>query len=352
MEEYILRMLIKWGLLLNMVLVVPFILGLIPVKYMSKDKKTPACIYTCGWFLSFFVFEIASLPFILLKKSFTLLVCVYSAITIFLLIFAIISGKKCLREMFVNIKKSMENPWWVKALWLVVFLMIAFQMGYSVFYEYWDGDDAYYVATSVVTNTFDTMYLRDNYTGYIYDLDVRHAFSPTPIYQAWLSKISRIAPAIVAHSVLAPVWLMFMYCIYSMLAKRLLKENRNYCPVFMILINIWFVFGNISLNTAETFAMTRTWQGKGLMAGMVMPALLLCLLYLTEENVSKGEWILFVSVIVSAVFATSIAFMVIPTVVGVAGIIIGIKKRSFKIMLKMMLCLMPCLICAGLFLLL
>ena len=87
MEEYILRMLIKWGLLLNLVLVVPFILGLIPVKYMSKDKKTPACIYTCGWFLSFFVFEIVSLPFILLKKSFTLLVCVYSAITIFLLIF-------------------------------------------------------------------------------------------------------------------------------------------------------------------------------------------------------------------------------------------------------------------------
>lgn len=344
--------LIKWGILLTLVLPVPFVLGLIPVSYMGKEKKTPACIFTCGWFLSFCVFEIVSIPFILLQKSFTILVILYTVIIILLLCISILKYRQCIKDMFDNLKQIRNNQWWVNLLWIFVFVLIAFQMIYAIRYEYWDGDDAYYVATSVVTDTFDTMYLRDNYTGYIYDLDVRHAFSPTPIYEAWLSRLSHIAPAIVAHTVLAPVWLIFMYCIYGLIATKLLKDEKKYVPLFMILINIWFMFGNISLNTAETFAMTRTWQGKGLMAGMVIPALLLCIMYFTENEVSLGEWILFESVIVSAVFATSIAFMIVPTVVGVAALLLWISKRSFRFALKLMICTIPCLVCAGLYLLL
>ena len=86
-------------------------------------------------------------------------------------------------------------------------------MAYAVLYGHYDGDDAYYIATAVLTDTFDTMYLRDAYTGYIYPLDVRHAFSPTPIYQAWLSRLSGIAPAVVAHTVLGVGWLGFLYCV-------------------------------------------------------------------------------------------------------------------------------------------
>ena len=44
------------------------------------------------------------------------------------------------------------------------------------------------------------------------------------------------------------------------------------------------------------------------MAGIVLPALFLCIMYLASDKVTKGVWLLFVCVIVSAVFATSIAF--------------------------------------------
>ena len=37
--------------------------------------------------------------------------------------------------------------------WIVVFLLIAAQMFVAVFWEYYDGDDAYYIATAVVTDT-------------------------------------------------------------------------------------------------------------------------------------------------------------------------------------------------------
>ena len=338
--------LIKWGILMVLVLLVPFLLGFIPVKYMNSLQRTPAMTYVCGWFVSFFVFELTAVPFILLEKSFTSLVITYTILIAILLVVSIWQGRQVFDTLLTNMKDGFKQPVSVKIGWIVAFVLIAAQMAYAVLYEYYDGDDAYYIATAVLADGFDTMYLRDAYTGYIYDLDARHAFSPTPIYQAWLSRLSGIAPATVAHSVLAPVWLMFMYCIYAQIGNRLLWNKKSYRPVFMILISVWFMFGNISLYTAETFAMTRTWQGKGMMAGMVIPALLLCLIYLTQEECSKGMWILFVCVIVSAVFATSISFMIVPTVVGTAAVLTGIRNHSIRHPLKMIACCIPCILLA------
>lgn len=237
-----------------------------------------------------------------------------------------------------------ELPAIVKIGWGIFFLLVIFQMAYAVMYEYYDGDDAYYIATAVITCDFDSMYLRDAYTGYLYPLDIRHAFSPTPVYQAWLSRLSGIAPAVVAHTVLGPVWLMFMYCIYGQIGDRLLWNRKTYRPVFMILTAVWLMYGNISLYTSETFAMTRTWQGKGMMAGMVIPALFLCLIYLAQETVSQGVWMLFICVCLSAVLATSVSFMIVPTVTAAAAVLIGIKKRSLRFAAELFLCCMPCLL--------
>lgn len=337
---------IRFAILMVLVFPVPFILGLIPVKYMNSLQKTPAMTYVCGWFVSFFVFELAAVPLILLEKSFTLLVVLYTSAIGILMPVSLWYGRGVWKHFAAGIKGAGEFPLKVKLAWAVFFLMIGFQMAYAVFYEYYDGDDAYYIATAVITKDFDSMYLRDAYTGYLYPLDVRHAFSPTPIYQAWLSRLSGIAPAVVAHSVLAPVWLLFMYCIYGQIGNRLLWNKKCYRPVFMIFIAMWMMFGNISLYTSETFAMTRTWQGKGMMAGMVLPAMFLCFLHFVQEDVSQGIWLLFICVCLSAVFATSVSFMIIPTVTAAAAVFIGMKKRSLRFALELFLCCMPCLMLA------
>lgn len=341
---------VNWGILLLLVLVVPFILGLIPVKYMNGLQRTPAMAYACGWFVSFFLFEVVALPFILMEKSFSIVVSLYTTILLIMSMVSICIGKDVLYELVHSIKDILKMPLNEKLCWLAVFVIVGWQMMHAILFEYWDGDDAYYIATAVMTDTFDSMYLRDAYTGYIYPLDVRHAFSPTPVYQAWLSRISGIAPAQVAHFVIAPVWLVLMYCIYSQIANKLFSTTNNvkgnnsiYRPLFMILIAIWFMYGNVSLYTAETFAMTRTWQGKGLMAGIILPALILCIMYIIDDNVSKGMWLMCVSVVVSAAFATSISFMVIPTIFGLVALIVGVRDRNIIKMAKIFVCCVPCL---------
>lgn len=217
----------NWGILVFLVLPVPFFLGMVPVKYMNSLQRTPAMAYACGWFVSFSVFELTAVPFILLEKSFSALVAVYTVLIALLLLYSIWSGRSVLREFAGRIKYIRRMPPYVMLGWILVALLIGGQMLYAVLYEYYDGDDSYYIATAVLTDTFDTMYLRDAYTGYIYNLDVRHAFSPTPIYQAWLSRLSGIAPAAVAHTALAAVWLLFLYCVYGQIGNRLMPPLRS-----------------------------------------------------------------------------------------------------------------------------
>lgn len=343
---------LHWGILMLLVLVMPFFLGMIPVNYMNRLQRTPAMTYICGWFVSFSVFELVSIPFILLEKSFSSLVIVYSVVLTVILALSVWKGKSLFVAFRNQIADKRKSSFIVRLGWLGVIILIGVQMLRAVFWEYYDGDDAYYIATAVMTDTFDTMYLRDNYTGYKYPLDIRHALSPTPIYQAWLSRVSGIHPAVIAHSVLSAVWLMLMYMVYGQIANRLFPKKKEYRPLFMILLTVWFAFGNISIYTAETFAMTRTWQGKGLMAGIVLPMLSLCLIYLADEKPKPGTWILFEMVILSAVFATSISFMLVPTIVGTAAVLLAIRKKSLRTLWQVFVCCLPCLVLGACYLLL
>lgn len=338
---------LQWLVLGLLVTIVPFLLGTIPVKYMNRFQRTPAMMYLCGWFVSFSVFELVSVPFILLERSFTEVVVIYSLVIMILLVVSVWNGYQVIAQLWSWKswwKDVAKMSWWTRLGWFVVAILLVIQLIHAVVFEYYDGDDSYYVAQAVMTKTFNTMYLRDNYTGYIYPLDIRHALSPTPVYIAWMSKVSGIHPTVIAHSVLSVAWLVLMYCIYEQIGKRLLAKNKDWIPLFLIFIEVWFLYGNISLYTSETFAMTRTWQGKGLMAGVILPALLLSLIYLADQKTRFGNWLLFLTVILSAVFATSIAFMLIPTIVGLSAVLIGWQKRSAKTVLLMGAGCLPCIL--------
>lgn len=337
------------AILLLLIFIMPFGLGMIPVRYMHRTQRTPAMLFACGWFVSFAIFEVVSIPFILLQRSFTELAIVYTIIMILVFCIAVWKGHEVLNDCLKTICSFKTMPLMVKLGWCIAIACIAGQVLAAIFLEYWDGDDSYYMAQAMIADTYDVMYLRDAYTGYEFGLDLRHALSPVPIYFAWLSKLSGIHAVVIAHSVIAPVWLGVMYCVYGMIADKLFEKNKNYKPLFMILISIWICFGNVSISTAETFSITRIWQGKGLMAGVVLPLMFLCLLCFMEQEVSKGMWILFVSCIITSCFATTTALMLIPTLVGMASLFIAYRKKRLIWIGKLLLCCLPCIVLGGLY---
>lgn len=304
----------QWSLLLILVFVLPNLIGTIVSSNMDKTEQTPAMNYLCGWFLCFAVFEVIAVPFILLQSRFLHVVILYTCVMLVLAVYSVCKNRSVFRKLLLNLRNGWNRiDTLTKLAWVVFGLMLVEQMLASILLDYYDGDDPFFLPIAGMACDMDVMYTRDAYTGYVISLDMRHAMAPTPLIYAWLSKLTGIHVAAVAHVVLAPAFLLWMYAVYTQLAKRLFAKQIQARPYFMILIAVWYMFGNISLYTAETFAMNRTWQGKAILGNIVLPALFWCMLKIMDGRAQKGVWILLVLVSISAFLCSSIAFMFLPT---------------------------------------
>ncbi len=362
------------------ILRVMFFIGIVPIVcglYAAmRDVKAGKCrlllkAYVYGWIVQFAVFEIICVPFVVTQRKFSEFTGVYD---VGILVVALLSlgfstwygvtqRKNALRgktavaggdsnapcDTIVNGQAGARSRKYITiALWGVVILVIALQMVYLYFFNHMDGDDSYYIAESVITQFFDTMFQRDAYTGMPIGLDERHALSTMPIFVTWLSEMCGMHPAAMAHSILAPVLVMLMYLIYILMGQALLKEHKHYVPVFVLLVNIWYIWGNISIYTAETFMYTRTWQGKAVFSNIIIP-LVVYFLYRALSEGKKICWIMLFLLAACGVFTTTAAVYLLPMVYCSAALWKLILEKKSRPCLYLALCCIPSIIYGGVY---
>lgn len=333
-------------------------------EHMEGGDFSFAGIYVYGWILMFALFEVLCVPYAVLQKHFSSFarvyeICVFLMAVISVLLFCLLIRRQKTKLCEASEEKKQEQEekkvrgknreqkktksLWRTVLWIFVIVLVAAQMLYLFFYNHMDGDDSYYIAESVLTDYYDTMFQRDAYTGMPMGLDDRHALSANPIFITWIARMCGLHPAVMAHSILAPLLLCIMYCIYTLIGRSLLAKHENYVPVFVLFINIWYIWGNVSIYTAETFMYTRTWQGKAIFANLIMPLVIYCLYEMMKKR-QKTQWIMLTLLSLTGVFATTAAVYLIPLVYGIVGICLWIREKTFRPCFYLMLCCIPSLI--------
>lgn len=346
------KVLITFGVLLA----APFCMGLIPARVMpgGRQKKSPALIYLAGFFLALAVFQIIAVPVILLKPwGFPIIVRLYSGALILLSAAGLIVGRKVLGDLAENGRELWEGrrrPSVETALyWILAGGLILFQIYMAYTKASFDGDDAYYVAQSVIAEQSDVLYRILPYTGLTTTVDVRHALASLPIWEAYLARMTGIHPAIIAHSVLPLVLIPITYLLYYLIGRRLLgKENRK-LAVFIIFVSVLQIFGNTSIYTNATFFLMRTWQGKSVLCNMVLLAVLWCLLNLWDtggveekKESQAGWWIVLCAVNVTAAMATTMGAFLTGLLIAVTGLVMAVRDRRPGVLPKLAASCIPC----------
>ena len=292
-------------------------------------------IYVCGLLLQLSLFEIIAVKDIPEQRSMSTLTKHYdvACFTVMILgacrfIYAFISGIKEKKEK----KPGCHMPRIQVFMWLALFLLLGLQAYYFVSHQHLDGDDSFYVAQSLIADKTGDLYLRDPNTGYVGALDGRHAMAALPVFIAWLGRHSGIHTTIIAHSCMAPFLISLMYFAYILMGVRLLRDKKEYIPAFVFMIGLWYINSNVSLFTAETFAYTRTWQGKAVFGNICVP-LALIWLYDIFKGEKKSAIMLALTALVS-VLATTAAVFLLGILLGLAGVgsflYTLIKEKSFK----------------------
>ena len=354
------------GQILTLILIlglIPFCIGLIPVKLMEKHYRSVGVTYISGFITSLAVFQILVVPIVILDSwGMKWLVPLFSIISVLLAAVGVVltvldvkkNGTFIGKEGFPQFSEFRKEE---GAYWVVALLLIAFQMVMAFTMTSFDGDDAYYVVQSVLADETDTLYRILPYTGLSTSLDLRHSLAVFPIWIAYIARMSGIHATIVAHSVLPLVLIPLTYGIYHQIGKSILKKEKHKLPIFMIFVSLLQIFGNVSIYTDSTFFLTRTWQGKSILANVVLPAIIWLILWIFEsENYEKenrvGLWVVLVTTNFVAAMSSTASVFLVAVFIGVTGVVMGIKERSIQIPLRLMIGCIPLVIYGVLFLLL
>ena len=330
------------GLLAVCTCVLPFCMGMLPVRYMKEEHKSFGMVWLSGWMMMFAVFEVLVVPFIVREASFSMAIQCYTVVIGILAVLFLFLGRStvpaCLRKW-----KEARPDWGQAMIMFLVLTLIILQLIFAFYMQYLDGDDSFFVATSLTSQHTDTMYRFTPYYGANGGLDIRHALSPEPIFMAWLSEVSGIHVTIICHSYISILFLILMYCIYGQVGSQLFPLQRKNRWLFLLFLNIWYLFGNVSIYAAESFAYTRTWQGKAMFPNLMVPLLFLWLLYMAKNEMDVGEWSMLFVIILCTVFTTSTGIFTVPILLLLAAVIMAVVQKRAFLILQTGACLVPSL---------
>lgn len=276
-------------------IVVPFCMGLAFMPLFQKRFKNIGTVFVIGYILFFVVLEIVGIPvvlftvyhgFTIFTRWFTLVTLILSVVGVGIAFWEKKRGNGLNFDSFVTLRGSSPE----EKVMLALFLALAgFQMYMSFTMASFDGDDAYYGVQALIAQQVDTLYRVNPYTGRSAPLDVRHALALFPVWEAYLGRMCGIHATIIAHSVVPLILIPLTYVLYFQIGKVLLNEKKGQLPIFMVLIALWQLFGNISIYTTETFFLTRTWQGKSFAGNFVIPAVLWIFFCLFASKKTEGK---------------------------------------------------------------
>lgn len=341
---------------------IPVLVGIIPSYLLEKGKKRIGTIYFSGWIFMLAFFQIISSIMVLSRQSLSELAWLFSTVMYLLALagcFVMLVGisRDSLRGYFYASRWGRMSGV-ERATWVFFVFLVCFQLFLSVYVSTPDGDDAYYVTHAQIAAQKDTMYLENAYVGGYGALDARHVLAPFPMFIAFLSRKSDMHASAVAHTILPLALIILTYLIYYKIACVLFPDReREKRSVFMTLMVGMQLFGSYSIYTNETFFVTRTWQGKSVLANIAIPAAFYILLRIcayteserTDEETKYGTTLPSLMLALLAVnlvgaLASSLGLLLLCFLEGLFLAIIAVRNRRFRVIPAGMISMLPCVI--------
>ena len=331
-------------LILLWLVIIPCLIGLYIIKFAKNDNKNILLAYIVGILIEFLVFEILAIPYTFLKFSFTALRVSWVVLILVLLVCSIIFNRNNFKEIKKdNIDKLRKMP---KLLTIIFIGLIFFQcyMGFAYMYE--DYDDSNFVAKATIARDTDTLFVYNDIGEKYESFPTRHVFSPFPFFTATVGEVVGIHPAIVSHTVFSVISIIVANAVYYLIGMSLFKNDRKKVLMFMIILSVLYIFGKYTRYSIFVRLLGRPWQGKSLLANIILPFISYLFLEYIGEEKDNYYWILLFITLWAADLLSSMSIF-LPLISSVVLVLLyTIKYKNIKYILKFIPCCLPT-ICYG-----
>ena len=249
-------------------------------------------------------------------------------------------GIKC------TIKQNWDKKNWTHYIpYIVAFGIIAYQIIIYIFGMHLDEDDARWIAEANDALVKNRMYLHNPATGeyigrFVGEMQ-KDVFSPWGMYIAVLSRLTTIRAAVIAHTIYPPILLGLSYIIYDLTGKQLFKGTTER-GIFLLMVSMINMFMAGNPYTQAVFTLTRIWQGKAVVAAIMIPLFLFLLLQVQKED-AVGNWLWFAAAGCASCLFSGMGIAISTIMIAVYGLYAVVCKR-FKRLPLLLLSLLPSLL--------
>lgn len=332
-------MIIKLIMCIILFIIIPEFLGMLISKFFKKEENIFFNLIL-GFIMQFAILEIIAIPMIFFKSYFLLMAKIWFIIVSSLSLLSLILNLKKFNKIMKNIFNQLKV---LPLITIVVLILVGFQTFMLARYAHIDDDDAFYVATATVTIQKGTMYrscAEDG--GYYGGFPTRYVLSPFPLYTAVISHFTNIHPAIIAHTVFPIIFIPLAYILYGIIADKLFNKDKTSVMLFLIILSVVYMFGNYSIRSNFSFLLFRIWQGKALLANILLPFSWIVYLDCIENNKWVNWFILFIICLASCL-VSSMGIALMPINIGILGLIFTIKNKKITYLIKSIISVIPCI---------
>ncbi len=260
-----------------LLLLLPFAVG-----GLFKNRSA-GFTYLTGQLVMWAVFQLVAVPAIHLRMSFRLLFWGYTGAV------AVLAAAGLVLRLKVKFKKPE-----LSGFLLIAAGIILYQCAVYIFGVHLDEDDARWIAEANDALVRNRMLLHNpatgEYIGRFAGEMIKDTFNPWSIYLAWMSRLTGIGAAELAHTVYAPVLLTACYLAYYEMGRQLFR-GKSEQGIFLLMVTVinMFLAGNVY--TQSVFTLTRIWQGKAVVAAVMIPAVVTMVLRIQNEDTMKN-WLM------------------------------------------------------------
>ena len=330
----------------------PYLLGVLWTGFVKEScyKNSIALAYILGFLTMLILYQIPAVPMIVMKQSFSLLTNIWLIELIVVCIISIIINYKKFGSMISKKKEELvewrKSSWLGKLLTLSAVFLIAIQACFLSYANIYDTDDARYIAEGLDAIRTDNMLLNHPLTGEALTEPIgemtKDVVSPFSMFQASISYLLDIHPATLCHIILPLFLIPLCYLVYWLLSIQIFGlENQEKRMVFINFICVLMMFGRLSAYWTSAYLLWRIWQGKAILAAIILPFLLWLMQGIMKNMEDKYYYILLLVTTFGACILSPMSAIFPTLIIGIYTLLIWFYSKKAIILVRMGLCCIP-----------
>ncbi len=369
---------LKGTAILCLDVILPVLLG--RALFYMLHRKTDATVsgagpgqllfcYLLGHIGMWAVFQVYAVPMILTKQKLTTLTAVWLVTVLVIALVGLIGCRKRIardrrdrrRQKEETFRKMKRDGWTAEQILTLVMAaaaaaVIVWQMHFYVFQMHIDEDDATWLAQALEASRTNGMLLTNGTTGR--ELDhismwewgrSRDLISPWPMLIAAKAVLTGIHSTVYAHTILPVVLLAASYGAWETVGKACFPKRPVMRAGFLLSVAVLLMFFTGSRRSLAEFSLLRIWQGKAVVAAVIVPAVLGLLWQVMrvrqqEQNALFG--CLFLCDL-AACLLSGMGILLAGIAIGFFGIYTAVLQKRGSVVWKSLLCCVPSIVYGG-----